>query len=160
MVDRHRVDQLLAQLAEYIQILRALADTPLDDFRADPRNYGSAERFLQIAIETTLNVGHHLVAARGLPQPSTYADVFRTLGRHQVVDAQFAARLEPMARMRNRLVHMYDDVDPGAVHQILRGRLDDFDEFARQIVSYLDGRDEADADEDGAARDNESPDGT
>lgn len=30
-------------------------------FTGDPRNYGSAERFLQLAIETTLNIGNHII---------------------------------------------------------------------------------------------------
>lgn len=152
MVDRARVDQLLGLLRRYVTILRELAATPAEAFRDDPRNYGSAERFLQVAIETTLNIGHHLVAARGLPQPATYAEVFRTLGTAGVLPREFARRLEPMARMRNRLVHLYDDVDPDAVHAILHEHLGDFDEFARAVVGYLD----ATADE--AASDRDDPD--
>ncbi len=52
VVDRARVDQLLALLARYVRILRSLSPLPLEEFAADPRNYGSAERFLQLAIET------------------------------------------------------------------------------------------------------------
>ncbi len=138
MVDRARVDQLLALLGGYVAILRDLAGTPLDDYRADPRNYGSGERFLQLAIETALSVGHHLVAARGLGQPTTYAEVFVLLGRGGILDPDFAASLEPMARMRNRLVHVYQDIDPAFVHQLLATRLDDFDRFAAEVVRYLD----------------------
>jgi uncharacterized protein YutE (UPF0331/DUF86 family) len=59
-------------LARYVGILRELREEPLAAFVADPRLYGSAERFLQLAIETTLSVGHHLIAARGLEQAGTY----------------------------------------------------------------------------------------
>lgn len=34
-------------LAGYVRILRGLATVPLAEFEADPRNFGSAERFLQ-----------------------------------------------------------------------------------------------------------------
>lgn len=60
VVDQERTDQFLAMLARYVRILRQLADIPLEDYRADPRNFGSAERFLQLAIETTLSIGHHI----------------------------------------------------------------------------------------------------
>lgn len=137
MVDRERTDELLAMLARYVRILRQLADIPLDEFRADPRNFGSAERFLQLAIETTLSIGHHIIAASGFDQPTSYADVFRVLGKEEVLDAEFAAALEPMARMRNRLVHHYEDVEPARVHELLRTHLGDFDRFARAVAEHL-----------------------
>ena len=54
-----------------------------------------------------------------------------------MLDAEFAAALEPMARMRNRLVHHYEDVEPERVHELLRARLGDFDRFAMAITEYL-----------------------
>lgn len=83
-------------------------------------------------------MGHHLIASAGFEQPTTYAEVFRVLGKEGVLDAEFAATLEPMARMRNRLVHHYEDIAPARVHELLRTRLGDFDLFARSIAEYLD----------------------
>ena len=111
---------------------------PLVEYQADPRNFGSAERFLQLAIETIPSVGHHIIVSSGFDQPMTYAEVFRVLGKEGVLDAEFAAMLEPMARMRNRLVHHYEDIEPARVHELLRTRLRDFDLFARSITEYLD----------------------
>ena len=51
VVDRTRVDQLLALLGRYLRILRDLSDVPRDEYVTDPRNYGSGERFLQLAYE-------------------------------------------------------------------------------------------------------------
>ncbi len=124
-------------LARYVRILRILAELPLDEYQKDPRNFGSAERFLQLAIETTLSIGHHIIAASGFNQPTSYADVFRVLGKEGVLKVDFAATLEPMARMRNRLVHHYEDIEPARVHDILRSHLDDFDHFARAIAEYI-----------------------
>jgi len=137
VVDQERTDELLAMLARYVRMLRQLSETPLDEYRSDPRNFGSAERFLQLAIETTLSIGHHIIAASGFDQPTSYADVFRVLGKEAVLDADFAAALEPMARMRNRLVHHYEDIEPARVHELLRTRLDDFDRFARAVAEHL-----------------------
>lgn len=143
MVDRPRIDQLLVLLARYVRILRQLATTERAAFAHDPRNHGSAERFLQLAIETTLSIGHHLIAAEGRDQPTTYAQVFRILGAAGVLDADFARALEPMARLRNRLVHVYEDVDPDQVLELLRTRLGDFDRFAEEVVAHLDAAEPA-----------------
>jgi uncharacterized protein YutE (UPF0331/DUF86 family) len=138
VVDRPRLEQLLALLARYVRILRELADTPITEFTADPRNYGSAERFLQLAIETTLSIGYHVIADDGFDQPRSYAEVFTVLGREGVLDPAFAAELAPMARMRNRLVHHYEDIAAERVHEVLATRLGDFDRFAEQVIGYAD----------------------
>jgi uncharacterized protein YutE (UPF0331/DUF86 family) len=138
VVDRPRLDQLLTLLAGDVRILRQLATTPLAEFTEDPRNYGSAERFLQLAIETTLSIGHHVIADAGLSQPSTYAEVFAVLGKEGVLDPEFAGALQPMASMRNRLVHHYEDIAAERIYEIIGSRLNDFDRFAEQIAAYAD----------------------
>jgi uncharacterized protein YutE (UPF0331/DUF86 family) len=63
--------------------------------------------------------------------------VFAVLGKDSVLDPEFATALQPMARMRKRLVHHYEDIAAERVHEIL-GSLDDFDRFAEQITTYAD----------------------
>lgn len=138
VVDRPRLDQLLTLLAGYVRILRQLATTSPAEFAQNPRNYGSAERFLQLAIETTLSIGHHIIAEAGLSQPGTYAEVFAVLGKEGVLEPEFATALQPMARMRNRLVHHYEDIAAERIYEIIGTRLDDFDKFAEQIAAYAD----------------------
>lgn len=142
MVDRERIDQLLSLMAGYVRILRGLRTAEVVEFAGDPRLYGSAERFLQLTIESTLSIGHHLIAAQGLTQAGTYAEVFTILGRAGMLDEALAVELEPMARLRNRLVHVYEDIDAEQVHRMLHERLDDFDRFAASVTSYLDALDE------------------
>lgn len=137
MVDRERVDGLLALLQRYVSLLRELAEQPLETVQADPHVRGSAERYLQLAIETALNTGHHVIGGLGLRQPADYADVFRILGEAGILDPDFAAEIEPMAGLRNRLVHVYWEVDPEQVHTLLRTRLDDFDRFAEEVTAAL-----------------------
>ena len=138
MVDRARLDQLLALLERYVTILRRLSAIPLGEFIDDPRNYGSAERFLQLAIETALSIGNHVIADAGFDQPDTYADIIVVLGKRGVLDPELATALRPMARMRNRLVHHYADLAAERVHEIILTRLGDFDRFAEQITTHAD----------------------
>ena len=108
------------------------------EFIDDPRNYGSAERFLQLAIETVLSIGNHVIADAGFDQPDTYADIIVVLGKRGVLDPELATALRPMARMRNRLVHHYADLAAERVHEIILTRLGDFDRFAEQITTHAD----------------------
>jgi len=52
----------LQKLDEYLAILKKLRSYPLEGFLADPERYGSAERFLQLAIEALMDMGSHVIA--------------------------------------------------------------------------------------------------
>lgn len=41
---------------------------------------------------------------------------------------------EQMVKLRNRIVHLYEEVDPQFVFSILVGELDDFEAFISAIV--------------------------
>jgi len=137
MIQKPLVCAKLAQLRERQQILKQLAAERREQFIADPVKRGAAERLLQVSIEICLDVGHHLIGGLGLPRPSEYRDVFRILGERGIVTPEFAARLEKMAGFRNRLVHVYAEIDAEQVYDYLQNDRKDFDEFARVIASVV-----------------------
>ncbi len=59
------------------------------------------------------------------------------IGKHQVIPVDFANRFSKAAGFRNILVHMYEEVDAGKLHDYLQNNLEDFNEFARYVASYL-----------------------
>ena len=48
-----------------------------------------------------------------------------------------AAKIAPMAGLRNILVHDYLDIDREKLYDLLRTHLDDFKEFGRHIAKLL-----------------------
>ena len=60
---------------ETLAILEGLARTPWERFEAEPEKYGSAERFLQVAVEILDDLGAHLVARSGAGPVERYRDV-------------------------------------------------------------------------------------
>ena len=49
----------------------------------------------------------------------------------------FAARLAPCAGLRNRIVHAYDDLDPGRVYDALRAAMADVPAYLAAIRRFL-----------------------
>jgi uncharacterized protein YutE (UPF0331/DUF86 family) len=45
--------------------------------------------------------------------------------------------MRQMAGFRNRLVHLYWEIDDAQVHAYLQEKLADFDSFAQYIVHYV-----------------------
>jgi uncharacterized protein YutE (UPF0331/DUF86 family) len=124
-------------LDKYLSFLKQISRFNLTEFTEDPRNYGSAERFLQLAIETTLNIGNHIISTHNFEAPQDYADIFIILSKHSILPKNFAEELNNMARFRNRLVHVYWEVDTSRVYNIIQSKLGDFEKFKRYITEFL-----------------------
>ncbi len=131
----------LKLLAEYVSDLRDLQEIGLDDYQGNKLIRRAVERTLQMAVEATLDVGHHLIAAGQYRSPGSNADVFVILGEQGVLPQDLVPRLVGMARFRNLLVHDYARLDDALIYNILRHRLGDFDDFARAIAAYLENLD-------------------
>lgn len=137
MVDINKVEKQLQLLRKYLNILKELGKCSLDDFMGDPRNYGSAERFLQLSIETSLNIGNHIISAYSLDPPQDYSDIFAILGKNRIIPADFAEKMITMARFRNRLVHVYWEIDTSKVYQYIKENINDFEVFARYTLAFI-----------------------
>ena len=137
MVNFQKIDKQLQMLDKYLSFLKQISRFNLTEFTEDPRNYGSAERFLQLAIETTLNIGNHIISTHNFEAPQDYADIFIILSKHSILPKNFAEELNNMARFRNRLVHVYWEVDTSRVYNIIQSKLGDFEIFKRYIKEFL-----------------------
>ena len=102
------------------------------------RDRQAVKHTLQEAIEASLDTANHIISAEGFGRPDDYADYFPRLARHDVISKSLADKLSEMARFRNVLVHLYDEVDPETVARILNNDLGDLRAFARAMYAYLD----------------------
>ncbi|MEM2134968.1 MAG: DUF86 domain-containing protein [Candidatus Freyarchaeota archaeon] len=127
----------LSKLQEYLKILKNISGYTLNEFKSNPERYGSAERFLQLAIECCLDMGSHIIASEGFRKPEDYADIFRVLGENKVIPEEFVPQLVAMARFRNLLVHIYMIIDLDKVYDILTNNLTDLEKFAKYILEYI-----------------------
>lgn len=114
----------LAHLGAVLSQLERLRDLAPEQ-RRDALYELAAERGVHVVIEAILDVGHHVLAGRGLPVPATYRDVIPALVSNGVLAPELGARLDGMAGMRNILVHDYVDVDSSYVWAVIDQRLGD-----------------------------------
>jgi uncharacterized protein YutE (UPF0331/DUF86 family) len=77
----------LNKLDEYLSILRKLRKYNFDDFVSDPEHYGSAERFLHLAIEAILDMANHVIAESDLGIVNWYSDIPSILARKGYIDS-------------------------------------------------------------------------
>lgn len=94
------------------------------------------ERNLQVAIQSCIDIGNHIIAVAGLRAPNDYGDIFRILAENGIMEHNLAETFVKMAGFRNVLVHMYARVDLKRVYQALK-QLSDFEAFAKSIAAWL-----------------------
>lgn len=137
MVRPEVVRRRLAQLGEYLTILERYQHYALNEFIAEPERYGSAERFLQLAIETTLDMGSHIIADENLGSVEQSRDIPRRFREHGQITESLEQRWIRMIGFRNILVHEYLEVDRAVVHDVVCNRLHDLAEIRRMFAEYL-----------------------
>lgn len=138
MLDLNVIRSRLDFIDENVTYLTKIAKLNYAAFATDPDKTRSARYALQVCIEACLDIGQHIIAGLGLGRPANYKDVLTTLSNKDILSADFAQKIIPMARFRNRLVHLYWEVDNEKIYEIIQNDLGDFAEFTRQITDFID----------------------
>ena len=136
-----RIKEHLKLLNRYYLLLLKVKETSQENFLADPMLQAGTERFLHLAIESCLNIGNRILSLsqfeKPIRTPETYADIFKELAAVGVIDSAFSDRLVKMAKFRNRLVHLYWDLDKETIYSVVHDNLSDLKLFERKILDYL-----------------------
>lgn len=130
----------IRQISKYLGRLLELAKTSREDYLSNSILQSASERYLQLCIESCINVGNRLISMLQVDQqfeaPKTYADVFRELEKHNITHNLEPAMIE-ITKFRNRLVHVYWDISPEVIYSIIHDNLEDIQEFLKQIALYV-----------------------
>jgi len=135
MVSIDKITDKFGQLDEFLAILKGMRKTPVDKFLKDKILIGSAKYYLQVSIECCLDIANHIIAAEGFRAPKDYADSFKVLEEHDVFDDHLGIKLRQMAKFRNRLVHLYGEIDDGYVYEFTKRGLKDILDFKAVIAA-------------------------
>lgn len=140
--DALKAGKLLAAFKQAQKRLQDLARLPKEEFLADPDKIGSAKYHFIVAIEAAIDLSNHIIARNNLRIPEDYADTFRVLGEAGIFPPEFTATLIKMASFRNRLVHIYWDVDNDTLYNILVNGLKDLDAYLKAMGKFFTGNKE------------------
>lgn len=107
-----KVRKIILEIRQSFRLLSELKNISKEDFIVDFHKISSAKYNLLIIIEGMIDLSSHLISQNGYRTPEDYADTFRVLAEEGVFDQDFLPTLIKIARFRNRLVHIYWEVDP------------------------------------------------
>jgi uncharacterized protein YutE (UPF0331/DUF86 family) len=128
-----------SRIRGYVGDLRDMAGISESAFLRNRERQYAVLHALQLAIEASVEIATHICAADNLGIPGSYVEAFDLIERAAIVDSALAQELRAMARFRNRIVHLYGQVDLAVVYRILQDRLADFDRYLVAIERYIAG---------------------
>ena len=124
-----KVSKLLSEISlakAQLEELQALSEP---DFVRDKHKVASAKYNFIVVIEGCIDLCNHIIAQNNFRAPVDFADTFRILGENGFFDDEFVTELVKMAKFRNRLVHIYWEVNSHELYNILLGRLTEVQRF-------------------------------
>lgn len=136
-LNHDRIRTKLDDISSSLKRLRRLASMDSQVFINDEDSQDIARSRLLTAIEAALNICYHVSAKKLTRVPEDYAQCFSLLAGANLISPALAERLGAMARFRNRLVHLYWDIDWAHVYEIITKDLDDLNEFASEAASWI-----------------------
>jgi uncharacterized protein YutE (UPF0331/DUF86 family) len=132
-----KVEGILENLRGYVEKLKRLASFSREEFLSDFTKLESAKHLFQCSVESCIDVSNHIIASERFRAPKSYAETFEILVEKGVIGKDFMPTLRQMVQFRNRLVHLYWEVDSEVIYDILQKNLGDFEIFTNQILKYL-----------------------
>lgn len=92
---------------------------------------------LERSVQMCVDIGLHIVSDLEVPVPETMASTFEILEQANCLDSAVAERMIKAVGFRNTAVHAYQAIDWLIVYRIITEHLDDFREYARQILNVI-----------------------
>lgn len=130
----------LEDLKKYVRFLKGYQSHGKEELEVNHTLRGAVERYLQLALECTLDIGEMIISKEGFRKPERYREVIEILGEEGILPREFAERFAPSMGLRNILVHRYAVIDLDELYQHLQDDLEDFNIFAKCVAKYVEGK--------------------
>ncbi|MEM2909451.1 MAG: DUF86 domain-containing protein [Nitrososphaerota archaeon] len=136
-IDETLILAKMGKLNQYLKYLNELRKCSLEEFKDDFKISGSAERYLQVAIECVIDIGNEIISSLQLKRPERYRDIPYILSEAKIIPKNFAETFATMIGFRNLLVHDYASINLDMVYEFLQKKLQDFEAFMRHVSKWL-----------------------
>lgn len=137
VIDNEKINNFVNLIRDNIKNLKTLYKMGEKEFLGDFRNYNAAVRLLQVTIEGVINIANHIISRKSFRAPNDFADTFAVLQEENYISKELSEKLQNMAKFRNRIVHVYWDIDYKKIFEIIGSHLEDVDKFIHSIYQKI-----------------------
>ncbi len=136
MVSEDVIRKRLLKLEESLRRLESKKSIPMETFTKNWEIQDIVLREFEVAIESCLDIGTHIISEKGWKSPDKYTDVPEILAENGVIPEDHKETLREIIAFRNIIVHEYLYIDLKKVYANLK-KLKDLRKFAEFIENFL-----------------------
>lgn len=136
-MEREIAEKRITFLMKYPDRLRGFESVSLDEYVNNFDYQLIAERLIQLIVEAASDINSYLLVQIYQKTPATYFESFTEAGKQGIITQELAIELAQSAGMRNRLVHLYDEINHSLVFAGIHNALRQYPIFIQKIVNYL-----------------------
>lgn len=136
---RRKILEKLENLKEFLGYLRQIQKETKNEksFLVDFHLFGNTERYLQLSIQSIIDIAHLLIIEFGLPRPEDNYEAISILFGKKIISESLVEKIAKMVGLRNLLVHQYGKLDRKIIYKILQENIADLEEFQKEICKFL-----------------------
>lgn len=136
MLDRERILAKIDELDGYLKELKQITPASFDEYKKIEKRR-ACERLLQVSIESVIDICAMIVIGLRLGLPAEENDLFEKLEQAGIITISTKEIIKRMKAFRNILVHEYGRIDDNIVYEVVHNRLNDFEDFKREILQAI-----------------------
>ncbi|HEY3998394.1 MAG TPA: HepT-like ribonuclease domain-containing protein [Candidatus Xenobia bacterium] len=133
-LDKALLQRKLNAMVPYLRDLEAHLPPTAHEFEADPY---AVERLLQLLVDAAVAINTEVAQSVAQIPPSDDDSSFYSMIRCRWIDDEIAHALAPLAGLRNRLVHQYEDVDLAQTWQKTQASLPYWHRYLKSVSAHL-----------------------
>lgn len=137
MVDPSVLARRVASIRDATARVRDVLPPELAGFLADRTAREVVALNLFVGIQECIDLAAHWISDEGWDVPGGYAELFRMLATHGVIDPGLAQRLVAASGFRNLMAHRYGALDFARVYDIARSGTADLEAFGAALAVRL-----------------------
>src|SRR5690554_3146854 len=137
MLDKSKILSKISFIKQSKNKLEKLGELSEEDFLNSFINYDSAKYNLVVMIEAIIDISNHIISRKSFEIPSTSSDSIKILVKNNLLPKEYESVFIAMVRFRNRVVHLYQEVDDKEVYKILKNNLNDIDYFLKSVIKLI-----------------------
>ena len=132
-----RILQKIGRIREHIKLINSIKDECLARFSSDPLYRGALLHYLYLLADSSITLAELVIKYKKLRLPQTYHEAIDILGDNRILEPEFAFSFAKIAGFRNFLAHDYEKIAESVICKDALSKLEDVEEFLRQIEASL-----------------------
>ena len=136
-IDSELIHRRIDIIERNLNFLELYKNTKNEEFLESYRDIQACKFSLFEVIESSIDIASHIIAKENLERAEYYSDMFKILGKNDVINKELSENLSNMAKFRNFLIHKYPDVDNTLILAFIKTELINIKSYIGDILKLM-----------------------